>query len=141
MYTLAGRPNPDTGWGIADESFETLNMLEHYGEETWFKLGDRDLATHILRTSALKETLTDTAGLSVALGVESAVLPMSDDPVSTVLETLKAASSSRSTSCAAGRETRCRDRVASIEDAGPRSMSLRRSPVPTPSSCVRRTRS
>jgi LPPG:FO 2-phospho-L-lactate transferase len=90
MYTLAGISNPDTGWGIAGESFETLSMLESYGEEIWFKLGDRDLATHILRTSRMRsgETLTDvTAGLSGALGVESAVLPMSDDPVSTILDT------------------------------------------------------
>jgi LPPG:FO 2-phospho-L-lactate transferase len=90
MYTLAGISNPETGWGIVDESFETLNMLERYGEETWFRLGDRDLATHILRTSRMRsgETLTEvTAGLSAVLGVDSAVLPMSDDPVSTVLET------------------------------------------------------
>ena len=90
MYTLAGISNPDTGWGIADETFESLSMLESYGEETWFKLGDRDLATHILRTSRLRsgETLTEvTAGLSGALGVESAVLPMSDDPISTILDT------------------------------------------------------
>jgi LPPG:FO 2-phospho-L-lactate transferase len=90
MYTLAGISNPETGWGIAGESFQTLNMVESYGEETWFKLGDRDLATHVLRTSRMLsgETLTEvTAGLSGALGVESVVLPMSDDPVSTVLET------------------------------------------------------
>ncbi|HET7272484.1 MAG TPA: 2-phospho-L-lactate transferase [Rubrobacter sp.] len=90
MYTLAGISNPETGWGLAGESFDTLNMLERYGEDTWFMLGDRDLATHILRTSRLRsgETLTDVmAGLSGALGVRSAVLPMSDDPVSTVLET------------------------------------------------------
>jgi len=90
MYTLAGISNPDTGWGVSGESFETLNMLERYGEEAWFKLGDRDLATHVLRTSRLRlgMTLTEvTAGLSGALGVKSAVLPMSDDPVLTVLET------------------------------------------------------
>jgi LPPG:FO 2-phospho-L-lactate transferase len=90
MYTLAGIANPDTGWGVADESFETLNMLERYGEEAWFKLGDRDLATHVLRTSRVRsgEALTEvTSKLSGALGVESAVLPMSDDPVLTVLET------------------------------------------------------
>jgi LPPG:FO 2-phospho-L-lactate transferase len=90
MYTLAGISNPETGWGIVNESFETLNMLESFGEETWFKLGDRDLATHILRTSRMRsgETLTEvTAVLSGALGVNSNVLPMSDDPVSTVLET------------------------------------------------------
>ena len=90
MYTLAGISNPDTGWGIAGESFETLSMLESYGEEIWFKLGDRDLATHVLRTERMRsgETLTEvTAELSGARGVESAVLPMSDDPVSTILDT------------------------------------------------------
>jgi LPPG:FO 2-phospho-L-lactate transferase len=90
VYTLAGIANPETGWGIAGESFEALGMLGRYGEDTWFRLGDRDLATHVLRTDRLRlgETLTEvTAGLAVALGVESAVLPMSDDPVSTVLET------------------------------------------------------
>jgi LPPG:FO 2-phospho-L-lactate transferase len=90
MYTLAKISNPETGWGIAGEPFETLNMLERYGEDTWFRLGDRDLATHVLRTDRLRsgEMLTEvTAGLSGALGVQSAVLPMSDDPVSTVLET------------------------------------------------------
>src|ERR671915_2128342 len=90
MYTLAGISNPETGWGIADETFETLDMLGCYGEETWFKLGDRDLATHILRTSSMRsgETLTEvTAGLSGVLSVDSAVLPMSDDPVSTILDT------------------------------------------------------
>jgi LPPG:FO 2-phospho-L-lactate transferase len=90
MYTLAGIANPETGWGIAGESFETLNMLGRYGEDTWFKLGDRDLATHVLRTDRLRSgaTLTEvTAGLVGAMGVESSVLPMSDDPVSTVLET------------------------------------------------------
>jgi LPPG:FO 2-phospho-L-lactate transferase len=90
MYTLAGIANPETGWGIAGESFETLNMLERYGEDTWFKLGDRDMATHLLRTARLRlgEMLTEvTDELSRALGVESVMLPMTDDPVSTVLET------------------------------------------------------
>jgi LPPG:FO 2-phospho-L-lactate transferase len=90
VYTLAGIANPETGWGIAGESFETLNMLGRYGEDTWFKLGDRDLATQVLRTDRLRSgaTLTEvTAGLVGAMGVESSVLPMSDDPVSTVLET------------------------------------------------------
>src|SRR5215217_1303112 len=60
MYTLAGISNPETGWGVAGESFESLEMLERYGEDTWFKLGDRDLATHVLRTERLRsgETLT-----------------------------------------------------------------------------------
>ena len=90
MYTLAGIANPETGWGIVDESFETLNMLGRYGEDTWFKLGDRDLATHVLRTDRLRsgETLTEiTDKLSGALDLASAVLPMTDDPVSTMLDT------------------------------------------------------
>jgi LPPG:FO 2-phospho-L-lactate transferase len=90
MYTLAGIANPETGWGIVDEAFETLNMLGRYGEDTWFKLGDRDLATHVLRTDRLRsgETLTEiTDRLSGALDLASAVLPMTDDPVSTVLDT------------------------------------------------------
>jgi LPPG:FO 2-phospho-L-lactate transferase len=90
MYTLAGVANPDTGWGVRDESFDSLEMLARYGEDTWFKLGDRDLATHILRTARLRagEVLTPiTADLSAALGIESAVLPMCDEPVATVLDT------------------------------------------------------
>jgi len=90
MYTLAGISNPETGWGIENESFATLGMLERYGEEIWFKLGDKDLATHMIRTSRMRsgEPLTRiTAGLSGALGVKSIVLPMSDDPVSTILKT------------------------------------------------------
>ena len=90
IYTLAGIANPETGWGIAGESFETLTMLRRYGEDTWFKLGDRDLATHTLRTHRLRsgDSLTEvTAALAGSLDVESVVLPMSDDPVSTVLDT------------------------------------------------------
>ncbi|MDQ4105571.1 MAG: 2-phospho-L-lactate transferase [Actinomycetota bacterium] len=90
MYTLAGLANPETGWGVAEESFAALDMLARYGEDTWFKLGDRDLATHVLRTARLNagESLTEvTYALSAALGVHSAVLPMCDEPVSTVLDT------------------------------------------------------
>ena len=90
MYTLAGIANPETGWGIIGESFGALEMLAGYGEDTWFKLGDRDLATHVLRTTRLRsgEPLTRvTADLSGALGVESAMLPMCDEPVATVLDT------------------------------------------------------
>ena len=90
MYTLAGIANPETGWGIKGETFDALDMLARYGEDAWFRLGDRDLATHILRTARLHagESLTEiTAGLSNALGVESAILPMCDEPVATVLDT------------------------------------------------------
>ena len=90
MYTLAGVANPETGWGLAGESFASLGMLSGYGEDTWFKLGDKDLATHVLRTHKLRagETLTAiTAGLSGALGVPGAILPMCDEKVSTMLKT------------------------------------------------------
>jgi len=94
MYTLAGVANPETGWGLAGESFAFLEALSNYGEDVWFKLGDRDLATHVLRTHGLREgeTLTAiTAGLSGALGVPVGVpgriLPMCDEKVSTMLKT------------------------------------------------------
>lgn len=90
MYTLAGIANPETGWGVEGESFAALDMLARYGEDTWFQLGDRDLATHVLRTTRLRagETLTKiTDDLSGALAVKSALLPMCDEPVATVLET------------------------------------------------------
>lgn len=90
MYTLAGLANPGAGWGLADDTFNTLAMLRRYGAETWFNLGDRDLATHIRRTQMLREgaTLSQvTAELCRALGVRHPVVPMSDDPVSTVLTT------------------------------------------------------
>ncbi len=90
MYTLAGVANPETGWGLAGESFAFLDMLSGYGEDAWFKLGDRDLAAHVLRTQRLREgeTLTGvTRGLSRALGVPGQILPMCDEKVSTMLKT------------------------------------------------------
>jgi LPPG:FO 2-phospho-L-lactate transferase len=90
MYTLAGLANPETGWGVADESFAALAMISAYGEDPWFKLGDKDLATHVLRTARLRAgmRLTEiTTGLAAALGVKSALLPMCDEPVSTALQT------------------------------------------------------
>ncbi len=90
MYTLADLANPDTGWGVHDESFEALGMISTYGEDTWFQLGDRDLATHILRTNSLRlgEHLTEvTAKLTTALDIPSDILPMCDEPVSTILST------------------------------------------------------
>ncbi|MDQ3237687.1 MAG: 2-phospho-L-lactate transferase [Actinomycetota bacterium] len=90
MYTLGGVANPETGWGIKNESFDALGMLTRYGEDTWFKLGDRDLATHVLRSARLRsgELLTSiTAALSNSLGIPSYILPMCDEPVSTMLDT------------------------------------------------------
>ena len=90
MYTLAGIANPQTGWGIRDETFDALEMLSRYGEDVWFKLGDRDLATHVLRTARLYNggSLTQiTVSLSSALGIRASVLPMCDEPVSTRVHT------------------------------------------------------
>ncbi|HEV2067380.1 MAG TPA: 2-phospho-L-lactate transferase, partial [Thermomicrobiales bacterium] len=89
MYTLAGIANPVTGWGIAGDSFAALDMLGRLGEDAWFRVGDQDFATHIRRTSALQagRSLTDiTAGMSTALGIEPSILPMTDSPVSTMVE-------------------------------------------------------
>ena len=90
MYTLAGRSNPETGWGLAGDTFQALAMLRQYGADAWFNLGDRDLATHIRRTQLLNRgyTLSEvTAQLCAALGVAPRIVPMSDNPVRTVLET------------------------------------------------------
>ena len=90
MYTLAGVANPETGWGLAGESFAFLEALAGYGEDAWFKLGDRDLATHVLRTQKLREgeTLTGaTESLARALGVPGPILPMCNEKASTMLKT------------------------------------------------------
>jgi LPPG:FO 2-phospho-L-lactate transferase len=86
LYTLAGIVNPKTGWGIARDTFHALSALGKYGEETWFRLGDLDLGTHILRTKLLKErkTLTEiTCRLSKQLGIQARILPMTDQRVET----------------------------------------------------------
>jgi LPPG:FO 2-phospho-L-lactate transferase len=90
MYTLAGVADRERGWGLADETWQAMTMLERYGAETWFRLGDRDLATHLRRTARLTEgaSLSEiTAQLASALGVRAALLPMSDDDVRTRLRT------------------------------------------------------
>jgi 2-phospho-L-lactate transferase len=89
-YTLAGLANRQTGWGVTDESWSASAMLERYGAQTWFRLGDRDLATHIRRTKLLRagQRLTDvTAQLSTALGIRARLLPMTDDQVRTRVRT------------------------------------------------------
>lgn len=85
-YTLAGMVDEEKGWGIRDDTFHCLEALKRLGCETWFKLGDRDLATHIYRTSLLKMgfTLSEaTAVISKALGVKARIIPMSDHRVET----------------------------------------------------------
>lgn len=90
LYTLAGLVSEERGWGIEGDTWTALEMLGRYGLPTWFRLGDRDLATHVARTTWLREgrRLTEvTAALSSALGVGPRVLPMSDAPVRTFVHT------------------------------------------------------
>ena len=90
MYTLGGIANDETGWGMRDETWSAAEMLDRYGEPTWFRLGDRDLATHIVRTARLRQGQRLTAvtrALCDALRVSTAVLPMSDQPVRTRIRT------------------------------------------------------
>jgi LPPG:FO 2-phospho-L-lactate transferase len=90
MYTLAGVANPEVGWGRADETWSFMETLGTLGGETWFRLGDRDVAVHVERTRRLRdgETLSAvTTDLCARLGVATRVLPMSDDPVRTRVRT------------------------------------------------------
>ncbi len=90
MYTLAGIYHREQGWGIAGDTFHALDMLGRYGAPTWFRLGDKDLATHIIRRH-LKDQgwplsrITD--HLRRALGIQARILPMSDDPIRTLIIT------------------------------------------------------
>lgn len=89
MYTLAGIVDEAKGWGVAGDTFHCLEMLGRLGFETWFNLGDRDLAIHIARTKMLREGYTlsqATAKLCTMLGVEAKLTPMSDDPVRTKVQ-------------------------------------------------------
>ncbi len=86
LYMLAGRFDDERGWGLAGETWTVMDGLAEYGEEAWFRLGDRDFATHIARTARLHAGVSLTAtvlGLQAALGVRSAILPMADEPVRT----------------------------------------------------------
>ena len=90
LYTLAGLENPELGWGLAGDTWATMGALERYGEEGWFRLGDLDLATHIVRTHRLREggRLTDVLlGLQRSLGIAATILPMTDQPVRTRVRT------------------------------------------------------
>jgi len=85
-YTLAGVDNPDTGWGLADETWQAMDALERLGGPTWFRLGDRDLGTHLYRTGRLADgagLAEVTAAITDGFGIATRLLPMSDDRVST----------------------------------------------------------
>ena len=87
-YTLAGSVNPQTGWGLAGDTFHTLKALARYSREQWFNLGDRDLATHIHRTALLAsgQSLTQvTDSIRRDWGVAPTILPMADHPVPTTI--------------------------------------------------------
>lgn len=88
LYNLAGINNPEFGWGLAGESHAALAMMRRYGGESWFSLGDGDLATHLLRTERLRSGLNLTQvtfALRTALGITAELLPMSDQPVRTMV--------------------------------------------------------
>ncbi len=89
-YTLAGIVDEAKGWGIKDDTFHCLNTLKTFGEDTWFNLGDRDLATHIYRTQRLRQgaTLTQvTDEIRCHLGLKTKILPMSNDHFETKIAT------------------------------------------------------
>jgi LPPG:FO 2-phospho-L-lactate transferase len=91
LYTLAGISNQEQGWGLADESWQCMTRLAQLGGESWFRLGDRDIALHLQRSQMLKQmgaTLTGvTEYLSRALSVAATILPMCDQSVATIVQT------------------------------------------------------
>lgn len=89
-YTLAGVVDDKKGWGYRGDTFHALKHLAEFGRPNWFNLGDRDLATHIHRTAMLAagKSLAEAAeSIGTALGVNSRILPMSNEPVPTIIET------------------------------------------------------
>jgi LPPG:FO 2-phospho-L-lactate transferase len=90
LYTLAGLLDEERGWGVADETYGALTMAEALGAETWFTLGDRDIGLHLVRTELMRAGVplsAVTARLADALRVGVQLLPASDDPVRTIVET------------------------------------------------------
>ena len=90
LYTLGGLANPELGWGRSDETWSFMRVLDTLGGETWFRLGDGDLALHVERTRRLMagETLsTITKDVAKRFGIRSQILPMSDDAVRTIVNT------------------------------------------------------
>jgi LPPG:FO 2-phospho-L-lactate transferase len=90
IYTLAGLTDSDKGWGIKDDTFNALDQLGRLGDDTWFRLGDKDLATHITRTRLLNEGFRlsqATDRIRRALGIKATILPMADERVETRVQT------------------------------------------------------
>ncbi|MEE3073290.1 MAG: 2-phospho-L-lactate transferase [Actinomycetota bacterium] len=91
IYTLGNEINPDTGWGLRDEGWRAMDMLAMYGGIDWFRLGDRDIGTHLFRTQRLSEgaTLSEvTREIAAKWEVGVNVIPMSNDPVRTIVSTV-----------------------------------------------------
>jgi LPPG:FO 2-phospho-L-lactate transferase len=87
-YTLAEAGNPETGWGLAGETWQAMDALERLGGHAWFRLGDRDLGTHLHRTGRLADgagLTTVTAEIAAAWGLELTLLPMTEDRVATMV--------------------------------------------------------
>jgi|TARA_Y100000310_G_scaffold82397_3_gene79013 LPPG:FO 2-phospho-L-lactate transferase len=87
-YTLAGADNPETGWGLAGETWQAMGSLGRYGGDTWFNLGDLDLGTHLYRTGNLAAGVglaEITAGITAGWGLEPTLLPMTEDRVATMV--------------------------------------------------------
>jgi LPPG:FO 2-phospho-L-lactate transferase len=90
LYTLAGIADPAQGWGVAGETWQVMGQLGRLGDETWFRLGDRDIATHLYRTERLRRgerPTTVALELARALEVSTDILPMADEPVRTSVRT------------------------------------------------------
>lgn len=89
-YALAGEVDEERGWGLGGDTFRWLQSLRRFGHDTWFNIGDRDLATHLHRTRLLRDGRTRTqivADIATAFGVRARLLPMSDERVRTIVET------------------------------------------------------
>ncbi|HEX4893283.1 MAG TPA: 2-phospho-L-lactate transferase [Hyphomicrobiaceae bacterium] len=117
LYTLSGLANPEQGWGLAGETWGFMAALERLGGPTWFKLGDHDLATHAIRTERLRqgESLSSiTDSFRRRLGIGPAIVPMSDDPVRTMVHTDLGRLAFQSYFV----EHRCAPRVARLEFTG-----------------------
>jgi len=87
-YTLAGAGNPETGWGLAGETWQAMDSLDHYGGPTWFRLGDRDLGTHLFRTGRLADgagLAEVTAEVAEAWGLGFRLLPATEDRLRTMV--------------------------------------------------------
>lgn len=92
MYTLGGLVDPVNGWGVAGDTVISLDALRRFGEEPWFRLGDQDIATHLVRTDALRRGegwAATAARFTKALGIASSLLPMTDDDAPTIIETVE----------------------------------------------------